>query len=87
MLDEHLADGVVGEVGVDGLAAERGEGLECFAEAGVTLQLCVERLDRTSCQFRNALRELPNCILPVRECWVGVVEEELENLDQIVGLG
>ena len=42
VLDEHLLDGGVAEVGVDGLAAEVGEGLELFAEVGVLFVLGFE---------------------------------------------
>ena len=34
VLDEHLLDGVVGEVGIDGLAAEGVEVLEAWRKAG-----------------------------------------------------
>jgi hypothetical protein len=37
VLDEHLADGVVREVRVDGLAAGGGEGLEVLVEGDVFL--------------------------------------------------
>ena len=56
MLDEHLADRGVGEVGVDGLAAEFGEGLKVFAEVGILLVFGFEDVGYAAGEVGDFLR-------------------------------
>lgn len=87
MLDEHVADGVVGEVGVDGLAAELGEGLEVLAEAGVAVVLGEEDGLDGSGEVFDLGGELIDGILPVGDVGLLVFEEESEDFDQLFGVG
>jgi hypothetical protein len=87
MLDEHLADGVVGEVGIDGLAAEFGEGLEVLAEGGILLVFGFEDGSDAASEVGNLVGELGDGLFPVRNVGVAIVEKKLENFDQVFGLG
>ena len=82
MLDEHLSDGVVGEVGVDGLAAEFGEGKEVLAEGGVLLVFRFEDGGDAACEIGNLLGELGDGLFPVDLVGLTVLEEEVEDFDQ-----
>ena len=86
MLDEHLADGVVGEVGVDGLAAEFGEGLEVLAEGGILLVLGFEDGGDAASEVGDLVGELGDGLFPVGDVGVAVVEEKLEDFDQVFWL-
>jgi hypothetical protein len=81
VLDEHLADGVVVEVGVDGLAAERGEGMEVFAEGGILLVLGFEDGGDAAGEVGDLVGELGDVFFPVGNVGIAVVEKELECLD------
>ena len=86
VLDEHLLDGGVGEVGVDGLAAEVGEGLELCAEVGVLLVLGVEDGGDPEGEVGDLFRELEDGLFPVDLVGLAVVEEELQDFDEAFGL-
>ena len=81
MLDEHVLDGGIGEVGIDGLAAEVGEGLEVFAEGGVALVLGGEDFVDAVGEVRDFGGELGDRVFPVGDVGLLVVEEELEDFD------
>ena len=87
MLDEHLADGVVGEVGIDGLAAEFGEGLEVLAEGGILLVLGFEDGGDAASEVGDLVGELGDGLFPVGDVGVAVVEEKVEDFDQVLGPG
>ena len=87
VLHEHLADAVVGEVGVDGLAAEFGEGLKVFAEGGILLELAFEDPGYAFGEIGDLLGELDDGFFPVDLVRLFVLEEELENLDELFGRG
>ena len=80
-------DGRVGEVGIDGLAAEVGEGLEVLAEGGVALVFFGEDFVDAGGEFGDFGGELSDGILPVGNVWLLVVEEELEDFDELCGIG
>jgi hypothetical protein len=86
MLDEHLADGVFGKVRIDGLAAELNEGGEGFAETRVTLVFLFEDFRDCLSEVRDLLAEFEDGFLPVCFVLVGVLEEAIENLDEILGV-
>lgn len=86
MLDEHLADGVVGEVGVDGLAAERCEGVEVFAEGGVAGVLAFKDGGDAASEVGDFLGELEDGIFPVDFVGLSMLEEELKDLNEGFGL-
>ena len=77
MLDEHVLNGGVGEVWIDRLAAEIGEGLEVLAEGGVALVLVGEDFVYAGGEFGNFGGELGDSILPVGDVGLLVFEEEL----------
>lgn len=83
MLDEHFADGIVGEVGVDGLAAEFGEGGEVFAEGGVLAELVFEDFGYAVGEVGDLGGELGNGIFPVDFVGLLVFEEEFEDFDEL----
>jgi hypothetical protein len=85
VLDEHFADGAVGAVGVDGLAAELGEGLEVFAEGGVLLVLGLKNVRDAGGKFGDFLCELGDGGLPIYLVGLAVLEEELEDFDEVFG--
>jgi hypothetical protein len=87
MLDEHLADGVVGEVGVDGLAAELGEGLEVFAVGGVLRVLGFEDFGYAVGEVGDFFGELEDGLFPVDLVGLAVLEEELEDFDEVIRPG
>jgi len=87
VLDEHVLDGGVGEVGIDGLAAEVGEGLEVLAEGGVALVFFGEDFVDTGGAFGDFGGELGDGILPVGDVGLFVVEEELEDFDELFRVG
>jgi hypothetical protein len=85
MLDEHLADRVVVQVGVDGLAAELGEGVKVFAERSVFFVLRFEDGCDALGQLGNLLRKLSDGLFPVGYVGQLVIEEEFEDVNQLVG--
>jgi hypothetical protein len=85
MLDEHLADGVVGEVGVDGLAAEGGEGLEVLAEGGILLVFGFEDGGYATGEVGDFLGELGDGLFPVGDVGEFVTEEAFEDFDEFAG--
>jgi hypothetical protein len=86
MLNEHLADGIVGEVWVDGLAAEFGEGPEVLTEGGILLVLGFKDGGDAACKVGNLLSELGYSFFPIDLVGLAVLEEEFENFDQTFGL-
>jgi hypothetical protein len=87
VLDEHLLDGEVGEVGVDRLAAEVGEGLELFTEVGVLLVLGFEDFSDASGEVRDLLGELEDGFFPIDFVGQAMLEEVLEDFDEVFGFG
>ena len=65
VLDEHLLDGFVGEVGVDGLAAEGVEGIEALDEGGIGASLLLDiLLDRLG-ELRDVVLEVGDGFVPL----------------------
>ena len=87
VLDEHFADGVVGEVGIDELTAEFGEGGEIFAEGGVLLELFFEDFGYAVGDVGDLLGELCDGVFPVDFVGLFVFEEELEDFNELFGGG
>jgi hypothetical protein len=86
MLDEHLFDGFVFEVGVDGFSAEVGEGGEAFDEDLVCLAL---RFDECHCSSRdlgNALGEFADGAVPVFLMGLAIFKERTEDVNEFDGI-
>jgi hypothetical protein len=87
MLHKHVADAVVGEVGIDGLAAEFGERLEVFAESPVAIVLGQQQgLDGSGEVFYLG-GELVDGVFPVGDVGLLMIEEELEDVNEFFGVG
>jgi hypothetical protein len=64
-----------------------GEGLEVLAEGGILLVFGFEDFGDAAGEVGDLVGELGDGFFPVGDVGVAVVEEELENFDQVFGLG
>ena len=79
VLDEHLLDGIFGEVGIDGLAAERVEGVKALAEGAVALLFGLDEMLRSVGQLGDALLKLADGGFPFVVIGLAVGEELVEQ--------
>ena len=82
MLDDHLLHGGVGEVGVEGLAAEPGEVVKGLNEARVGKILPADQFQEGGGVLRQSIFELGHGLLPFLKMGRLIIEEGFEGLNQ-----
>jgi len=83
VLDEHLFDGVIFEVGVDGFAADIGEGGEALDESLVGFALGRDELHGSGGYVGDFDGELADCIFPFLDVGLAVFEEISKDFDEL----
>jgi len=87
VLDEHLVYCFVFEAGVDGFAAEVGEGGEGFAECLVGAVLFGDEFERAVSDVWDAGGEFADGAVPVFLVRLAVFEKGAEDIDELYGFG
>ncbi|MGA2174357.1 MAG: hypothetical protein ABSH38_05160 [Verrucomicrobiota bacterium] len=86
VLNDHFLDGLDGNVGIQRAAAERAEGFKGGGEFLVVLSLLFDEGFQARANLRDFALEFLDGLFPFRDGGRGEFEEELEDVNEVVGL-
>jgi len=87
MLDEHALNGFFREIGIDGLTAEGVEVVECLNERRIALALVVYGFLDGVGELGDAHGEFFDRVLPLFNVRGFVIEELVDDINQLLGIG